>query len=125
MSKYLGKLKRAASFSLTRSISSRGSADMQIDVPSPAVGVPSGSSSAEKNILLEEKHLKLRNKTEKEAYKQLKTQRFILTHAYDTALLQSTGMNIEFEIIFKTIGWENAWEINESGSKLFDFLGKY
>jgi len=27
-------------------------------------------------------------------------------------------MNIEFEIIFKTIGWENVWEINELGSKL-------
>ena len=27
-------------------------------------------------------------------------------------------MNTEFEIIFKTVGWENAWEINEPGSKL-------
>ena len=64
---------------------------MQINVPSPAVGVSSGSSSAEKKILLEEKHLKLRNKMEKEAYKQLKTQRFIHTSVYDPALLQSTG----------------------------------
>jgi len=48
----------------------------------------------------------------------MKTQRFILTPAYDLALLQSTGMNIEFEIIFKTIGWENVWEINEPESKL-------
>ena len=64
---------------------------MQIDVPSPAVGAPSGSSSAEKNILLEEKHLKLHNKTEKEAYKQLKTLRFIHTSVYDLAILQSTS----------------------------------
>ena len=27
-------------------------------------------------------------------------------------------MNTEFEIIFKTIGWENVWEINEPRSKL-------
>jgi hypothetical protein len=27
-------------------------------------------------------------------------------------------MNTEFDIIFKTIGWEDAWEINELGSKL-------
>ena len=46
---------------------------MQIDVPSPAVVAPlSGLSSAEKNILLEEKHLRLWNKTEKDAFKQLK-----------------------------------------------------
>jgi site-specific DNA-cytosine methylase len=28
-------------------------------------------------------------------------------------------MNAKFEIIFKTIVWENVWEINEPGSKLF------
>ena len=91
MSKYLGKLKRVASFHSTRSTSSRGSTDMQIDVPSPAVRAPSGSSSAEKNILLEEKHLKLRNKMEKEAYKQLKIRRFIHTYVYDPAILHATG----------------------------------
>jgi hypothetical protein len=87
MSKLVGKLKQAASFRSMRSSSSRGSTDMQINVPSPAVRAPSGSSSTEKNILLEEKHLKLRNKMEKDAFKQLKTQRLILTPAYDPALL--------------------------------------
>ena len=81
---------------------------MQIDTPSPAVGAPSRSSSAEKNILLEEKHLKLQDKTEKDIYKQLKNQGFILTPAFDLALLQSTSMNTKFEIIFKIVGWENA-----------------
>ena len=91
---------------------------MQIDVPPPVVGAPPQSSAAERNILLGEKHLKLRNKTEKDAFKQLKTQRFILTPAYDPALLHSTSMDTEFEIIFKTVGWENDWEINEPGLKL-------
>jgi hypothetical protein len=27
-------------------------------------------------------------------------------------------MNTKFETIFKAIGWENVWEIDESGSKL-------
>ena len=76
---------------------------MHIDVPSPAVEAPSQSSSAKKNILLEEKHLKFQNKTEKDAFKQLKTQRFILTPAYDPALLCSTGRDTKSEIIFKTI----------------------
>ena len=77
------KLKRTVSFRLTRSSSSRESTDMQFDVPSPTAEASSGSSSAEKNILLEEKHLKFQNKAEKDAFKQLKTQRFILTPAYD------------------------------------------
>ena len=55
---------------------------------------------------------------EKEAYKQLKTQRFIYTSMYDQALLQAIGMEAECEIIFKTIGWENIWHIDELGSKL-------
>jgi hypothetical protein len=59
MSKLVGKLKRAASFYLTRSSSSWASTNMQIDTPSFAVGAPSQSSPAERNILLEEKQLKL------------------------------------------------------------------
>jgi hypothetical protein len=73
MSKFASKLKRAASSRSTRSSSSRGSADLQIDVPSPAGKAPPQSSLAEKNILLEEKHLKFSNKMEKDAFKQLKT----------------------------------------------------
>ena len=122
MSKYLGKLKRAASFRSTRSSSSRGNADMQIDVPSPTVGAPSRSSSVE-NIHLEEKHLKFWNKTEKDTYTKLKTQRFILTPTYDPALLRSASMDTKFEIIFRTIGWDNVWQIDEPGSKLLtEFL---
>jgi hypothetical protein len=49
--------------------SSRGSTDMQIDVPSSTDGAPPQSSLAKKDILLEEKHLKFRNKTEKDAFK--------------------------------------------------------
>ena len=96
---------------------------MQIDIPSHAVRASSGSSSAEKNILLEETHLKFRNKTKKDTYTKLKTRRFILTPAYDPALLCSTGMDTEFEIIFRTIGWGNVLQIDEPGSKLLtEFL---
>lgn len=27
-------------------------------------------------------------------------------------------MDSEFDLVFKNVGWENAWEINEQGSKL-------
>jgi len=84
---------------------------MQIDVPSPAIEAPPQSS--EKNILLEEKHLKFQNKTKKDSFKQLKTQRFIPTPSYDLALLHATSMDLKFEIIFKTVRWKNVWQIDE------------
>ena len=72
----------------------------------------------ERNILLQEKQLKLREDREKNIYKKLKDRNFVLTPAFDPALLHSTGMDSEFELIFKAVGWEDAWEIDESGCKL-------
>lgn len=89
---------------------------MQVDDLSLAA--KTSFSSAERNILLEEKQLKLQNKMETDIYKTLKTRRFILTPVYDLALLQSTGMDAKFKIIFKTVGWEKAWEVDEPGCKL-------
>jgi len=60
---------------------------MKINIPTPAVIAPPQSSSAKRNILLEEKYFKLRNKQEKDAFKNLKTRRFMHTSAYDPALL--------------------------------------
>jgi len=48
----------------------------------------------------------------------LKTQRFILIPVYDPAPMEATGINTEFDMIFKAMGWENVWEIDELGSKL-------
>ena len=76
------------------------------------------SAPVETNVLLQEKQLKLRGDMEKDIYKKLKTRRFVLTPAYDPAQLQATGMNTKFELIFKAVGWEDVWGINELGSKL-------
>ena len=88
---------------------------MEVDPPSLAAGVSSRSAPMERNVLLQEKQLKLRDDMAKDIYKKLKTRRFILTPTYDPALLQATGMNTEFELIFKAVGWEDVWEINEPG----------
>jgi hypothetical protein len=37
---------------------------------------------------------------------------------FDNNFLQATGMNTKFELIFRNIGWEDAWIITEEGSKL-------
>jgi hypothetical protein len=85
---------------------------MQVDVP--GTGVPPSLTSP--NILLEEKHLKLRNKQEKDAFKNLKTRRFVHMSTYDSALLQATGMDVGFDFIFRTVGWENVWNVTEQGT---------
>jgi hypothetical protein len=72
----------------------------------------------ERNVLLQEKQLKLRGDREKNIYKKMKTQDFVLTPAYDPALLQAIGMTTEFGLLFRTIGLEDAWKIDEPGSKL-------
>ena len=90
---------------------------MEVDPPSPAVGVPSRSAPVETSILLQEKQLKLQGDREKNIYKKLKTKDFVLTPAYGLALLQAIGMTTEFKLIFKVVGWEDAWEIDEPGCK--------
>ena len=81
---------------------------MEVDPLSPTVGASSQSAPVERNVLLQEKQLKLRGDREKNIYKKLKTRDFILTPAYHLALLQTIGMLTEFKLIFKTIGWEDA-----------------
>jgi hypothetical protein len=58
----------------------------------------------ERNILLLDKQLKFRDDREKEIYKKLKDRDFVLTSAFDPALLQAIGMDSEFDLIFKNIG---------------------
>ena len=87
MNKLMSKLTRSGSSRSMRSSSFRMSTGMQVDIP--RARVPPSSPSP--NILLEEKHLKLWNKKEKDAFKNLKTRRFVHTSAYDPALLQAIG----------------------------------
>ena len=48
----------------------------------------------------------------------VKTKEFTHTPILDNALLHETGMDSEFELIFRMIGWEDAWEITQQGSEL-------
>ena len=61
---------------------------------------------------------------EKDAFKQLKIRRFVLTSAYDAAILRTIGMDVEFNFIFRAVGWEDVWNNHEQGglnSKLWNF----
>jgi hypothetical protein len=50
--------------------------------------------------------------------KLLKDKEFTSTSLIDADLLRKTGMDSEFELIFGNIGWEEAWHLNENGSRL-------
>ena len=69
-----------------------------VDPLSSTVRASSRPAPMERNVLLQEKQLKLWDDTEKDIYKKIKTRWFVLTPAYDPALLQAIGMNTEFEL---------------------------
>lgn len=76
---------------------------MQVDDLPPSPAAPPSSSTA--NILLEAKHLKFKNKEEKEKFMSLKDHTFVLTSRYDPILLQEIGMDTELKTISETMGW--------------------
>ena len=50
-------------------------------------------------------------------YKELRTRFFEHTPVFDEELLQSTGMDTELDLVFRALGWENFWRVEERGSK--------
>jgi hypothetical protein len=43
---------------------------------------------------------------------------FALTPAFDPGLLHTIGMDAEFELISKNVGWEDVWELDEQGCRI-------
>ena len=89
---------------------------MQVNATSPMARALSSSSAS--NILLEESHIHWQTNAEKDAFKKLKTRRFVHTAAYDLVLLQATGMDAKLDLVFRAVGWDGFWNIVEQGSKL-------
>jgi len=93
---------------------------MNIDRPSPSEHhTPSSSSQREERYELTSlNQILLPLRPQVEILNVVKTKEFTHTPIFDNTLLHETGMYSEFELIFRMIGWEDAWEINEQGSKL-------
>ena len=81
----------------TRS-SFRHSSEMSVD-PTP-LQAPSSSSDQQVKVLLKLGDLGLKTRREKEVYQQLKNKDFIHTPTLDPILLQETGMDTKFNLIF-------------------------
>ena len=88
---------------------------MSIDSTPPQA--PSSSSDQQVKVLLKIGDLGLKTRREKEVYQQLKNKDFIHTPTLDPILLQETGMDTEFDLIFQMVGWTNFWNITELGSR--------
>jgi hypothetical protein len=118
-------LGQALSFCSTKSrtssqaASSRASSNIEVDPLSPFMH---GSSSQYRELevltLTRDSHIKFKDDWERGIYEKLKNKEFLHTPNFDNNLLQATGMNTKFELIFRNIGCEDAWIITKEGSKL-------
>ena len=71
---------------------------MSVDPTPPQA--PSSSSDQRVKVLLKTGDLGLNTRSEKEVFQQLKNKDFIHTPTLDPILLQETGMDSEFDLIF-------------------------
>jgi hypothetical protein len=78
----------------------------------------SSRQQAEVYTILRDNKIKFQDDQEKEVYKLLKDKEFISTPVVDPDLLHTIGMDSEFQLIFRNIGWEDAWTITENGCRL-------
>ena len=86
---------------------SQGSGGQQVDQEAQAaIRV---LTSDEQSILLDER--------EQQAFQILKDRTFQHTRAYDHNFLNCIAMIPEFQSIFRAIGWEKFWRINEEGCR--------
>jgi len=93
---------------------------MDIDPPSPSEHhTPSSSSQGEERYELTNlNQISLPLRPQVEILNVVKTKEFTHTPIFDNALLHETGMDYEFVLIFRMIGWEDAWQITKQGRKL-------
>jgi hypothetical protein len=88
--------------------SSRVDFEMVIDPPSPIVQGSSLCQQAKVYTLLRDNQIKFQDDQEKEVYKLVKDKKFTSTPVMDLDLLQTIGMDSEFQLIFRNIIWEDA-----------------
>ena len=102
----------------TRSSARHSSQPSEMSVDPTPTQAPSSSSNQQVKVLLKIGDLGLKTRREKDVYQQLKNKDFIHTPTLDPILLQETGMDTEFDLIFQMLGWTNFWNITELGSRL-------
>jgi hypothetical protein len=86
---------------------------MEIDPPSPIV---QGSSSRQQAKVYTQ--IKFQDNQEKEVYKLLKDKEFTSTPVVDPGLLHTIGMDSKCQLIYRNIGWKDAWTIIENDCRL-------
>ena len=65
------------------------------------------------HVLTSDEQIILVDERERQAFRILQDRTFYHTRAYDHDFLNRTGMISEFQIIFRAIGWEKFWWVNE------------
>lgn len=68
--------------------------------------------------LLTDNDLDIVDRREKQAYQMLKDRSFAHNRAYDPKLLRKTSMDVDFSVIWRTMGWHAFATVDELGSCL-------
>jgi len=89
-----------------------------MSIDSTPLQASSSSSGPRVKVLLRTGDLGLKTHREKVVTQQLKNRYFNHTPTLDPILLQETGMDMEFDLIFRMVEWTNFWDITELGSRL-------
>jgi hypothetical protein len=97
--------------------SSRVDSEMEADPPSPTVRRSNSRRQSKSYTFLRENQIKFQDDCKKKVFKLLKDKEFTSTPLIDVDLLQKTSIDFKFELIFRNIGWEEAWHLNENGSR--------
>jgi hypothetical protein len=93
--------------------SNHGSEAMSVDQASHE----SGDQEAQIRVLTSDEHIILVDNRERQAFHIIKDQTFHHIHAYDHDFMNRTSMITEFQAIFRAVGWENFWQVNEDGCR--------
>lgn len=64
---------------------------------------------------MKESQIVLRQKKEKDIFKELKNRPFVHTTMFDPNILRESGMDTELDVIFSIVGWEDFWNVFEQG----------
>jgi hypothetical protein len=107
LKKTLRSAARAFSFSKRTRFQIGSSSRAGSDLDMSSMPRSSSASQPEHHVLLQECHIKLCTTYEKDLMRLYKDHEFEHTPTFDPYFLQKTGMDAEFDLIFRNIGWDN------------------
>lgn len=90
---------------------------MSVDQRSQDVAPTNQGINPNTRVLTAENQIIWEHARERQAYAMLQDRTFVHTIHIDRDILNATGIITEFQTAFNILGWNNAWVVNEQGSR--------